>query len=59
MHLEARALADRPADEGLQELVGRADSPDHLATAVGATGPFETHEINGREYILVATPHGT
>jgi hypothetical protein len=59
LHLEAWALADRGEDgedDGIQQLVVLADALDDLANAVGATGPFETHEINGRGYVLVASP---
>jgi hypothetical protein len=64
LHLEAWALMPQDEEAGgdpdrLQELADRADSLDHLANAVGARGPFETHEIAGREYVLVATPYCT
>jgi hypothetical protein len=70
LRLEAWALLaaeDRDPDDvwlgldtaGVQELADGGVALDHLANAVGATGPFETHEIGGRGYVLVASPYCT
>ena len=69
MHFEAWALETDPdvdpdepnADdgEGVQELAEGGDALDQLALAVGATSPFETTVIRGREYVLVASPFCT
>lgn len=56
MHLEAWAVID---GENGQEAALSEDADDYesLYLAVHADGGFQTVEIAGREYILVATPH--
>jgi hypothetical protein len=55
MHLHAIEVA---RGEGpVQRVVGEWDEALALVhEASGADGHFETVEINGREYVLVATP---
>ncbi|HEY1292853.1 MAG TPA: hypothetical protein VGJ60_07240 [Chloroflexota bacterium] len=57
MHLEAWEV--RVNEEGIQEPTAIEDDGDfwNLYAAVGADGHFQTVEIGGREYILVASPY--
>lgn len=56
MHLEAWAVH---YDEQRQMQVADTDDDDmtNLYHAVHADGSFETVDIDGRDYVLVATPH--
>ena len=57
-HLEAiEVKVDE--DNGLQEAVSPQDYDDFAAIhdAVHGDGHFDTVEIEGREYVLIATPY--
>lgn len=46
--------------EGVQQFTGCwGDEADSVYAAIGGDGAWETVEINGREYVLIITPHGT
>jgi len=54
MHLEALQVHDV---DGLQEAVNPELAADFTSLRLyGAEGPFETTRINGKPYVLVATP---
>lgn len=58
MHLEAYEVKD--GDDGQEEtgeeFVGVISG---VYAAIGAEGPWEEAEINGRRYVLIATPYCT
>lgn len=57
MHLEAWAITED--GEGIQAVVSessRTDDFDRMCTMMDCT--FQTVEIEGREYFLIATPYG-
>jgi hypothetical protein len=56
MHIEAWAIT--VDDDGLQTTVNSAYTEDfaQLHDAVHADGHFQTKTINGREYIILASP---
>jgi hypothetical protein len=52
------AYAVHETDEGLQEFVGDfVDEPEAVYTALAGDGAWQTIMIDGREYVLVITPH--
>jgi hypothetical protein len=55
MHLEAWAVAEDD-EAGTQEHPASPDDLQALGAAVGASKPFTTTVIQGRPYVLVATP---
>lgn len=57
MHLEAWAVTtDADGMQQATEETRRAEEFDQLCTMMDTT--FETVEIRGRQYILIATPYG-
>jgi hypothetical protein len=55
LHLEAIAVRD--GEQGLQEANDPSDESLALVhEAVGAHGQWQTLEIDGRDYVLIATP---
>jgi hypothetical protein len=58
LHLEAY-LAEE-SDTSIQEFAGDfGDTADKVYDAIGADGAWETVVIEGREYVLIATPFCT
>lgn len=62
MHLEAIAVhmhATPPETTPIQEAVNSDEDEDLglIFNAVAADGPWDTTTIDGREYVLIATPH--
>lgn len=55
MHLEAWAVEND--GDNIQQHPAYPDDLSNLASAVGADGHFDTTTINGRDYVLVASPH--
>ena len=57
MHLEAwEVYID---DAGVQQHPTHPEDLDKLTDLMGADSPFHTWEINGRRYIVIATPFCT
>jgi hypothetical protein len=56
-HLEAWAVHYDETPMEVQQADIRPDDLDDLFRAVGGDGPFQTLQIQGRDYILVMTPH--
>lgn len=55
LHLEA--IAVEVGEGGVQDASNRSDESLALVHgAVGANGHWQTLEINGRDYVLIATP---
>lgn len=57
MHLEAWEIAD-PGPLNFQEAKVDDESLASIGAALGQSGPFDTLPIGGREYVLIASPHG-
>lgn len=58
MHLEAYEMIED--EDGVQQFRGSyGESADQVYAAISAEGPWETVEMNGRHYVLIATPHCT
>jgi hypothetical protein len=58
MHLEAHEVHwDEGPGYDTQEFVADGQSLGDIYQAVSAEGPWETVKINGREYVLIATPY--
>lgn len=46
--------------EGVQQFTGCwGEEADEVSAAIGMHSAWQTVEINGREYVLIITPHGT
>lgn len=57
LHLEARAV--ELDDDGIQQAVEWPEDLDALCTIYPPDGPFMTTTLRGREYIIIAFPHGS
>ena len=56
MHLEAIQVTD-VRDDRQQAAASDCDARDfNLLCQLGSEGPFDTTEIDGKQYVLVATP---
>lgn len=53
----ARSSPNMEVDGEQTAAAGRCDG--RVYAAIGGDGAWETVEINGREYVLIITPHGT
>lgn len=55
-HLEGWAV-EYDEDRHMQEAVYDDENLGHVHTGVGADGSWDTVTVNGREYVLVASPY--
>lgn len=55
MHLEAFEVAELDQQQAADEEY--RDTFDKIAEAISISSPWREVEINGRNYVLIATPH--